>query len=214
MRTVVALHGVARQRRAIRDRSVIDRSVGSSQPGVFRQSPPWREMRVACNGQVSGPANAFKDGESHVAEFRRAHTEVDQAEGSVAVVGIEFGQKPGCMRVQSEQLDDWQRVALLAARGGSAVIQQMDALIVGDEWFHGRCAQLVTINGVLVLCKRADVPKLDCASALSRQIAKADSTESVDARIDECVSTEAMISVKAVFSIGTPGASLSREDYK
>jgi hypothetical protein len=36
----------------------------------------------------------------------------------------------------------------------------------------------------------------------------------VEGRTDEYVDTEAMISVKAVFSIDTPGASLSREDYK
>jgi hypothetical protein len=36
----------------------------------------------------------------------------------------------------------------------------------------------------------------------------------VEGRIDEYVSTEAMISVKAVFSIDMPGASLSRECYK
>ena len=146
-------------------------------------------MRIACNGQVPWPANAFQNGESHVAEFRRAHAEVDQAEGGVAIVGIEFGQEPSRMRVQSEKLYDRQRVAFLAARGGSAVVQQLGAVIVGDEWFHGRYAQVVTINGALVLRKRADAPKRDCDSALLRQIAKADSTESVDARIDECVGT-------------------------
>jgi len=169
-------------------------------------------MQIACNGQVPWPANAFKDGESHVAEFRRANTEVDQAEGGVAIVGIEFGQQPGCVRVQGEQLDDWQRVALLAARGGGAVVQQLGAVIVGDEWFHGRCLESAEINGALVLRKRADAPKRDCESALLRQIAKADSTESVEVRIDECVDTEAMISVKAVFSIDTPATSSSRED--
>jgi hypothetical protein len=70
---------------------------------------------------------------------------------------------------------------------------------------------VVTIK--LVLRKRADAPKRDRESALPRQIAKADSTKSVDTRIDECVGTEPMISVKAVFSIGTPGASLSGEDH-
>ena len=147
-------------------------------------------------------------------EFWRAHAEVDQAEGGVAIVGIEFGQEPGCVRIQREQLDDWQWVALLAARGGSAVVQQLGTLVIGDEWIHGRCAQVATVNGALVLRKRADAPKRDSENTLLRQIAKADSTESVDARIDECVSTEAMISVKAVFSIDTPGASLSRECYK
>ena len=149
-----------------------------------------------------------------MAEFRRANAEVDQAEGSIAIVGIEFGQQPGCVCVQGEQLDDWQWVALLTARGGSAVVQQLGSVIVGDEWFHGRCAQVVTINGALVLRKRVDVPKRDCASALLRQIAKADSTESVDVRIDECVDTEPMISVKAVFSIDTPVTSSSRKDYQ
>ena len=171
-------------------------------------------MRIACDGQVPWPANAFQDGESHVAELRRAHAEIDQAEGSVAVVGIEFGQQPGCVRVQGEQLDDRQRVALLAARSGSPVIQQLDALSVGDEWFHGRSPETVTITAASDLRNHTDAPKRDCASALLRQIAKADSTESVEARIDECVDTEAMISVKAVFNIDTPGASLSREDYK
>ena len=85
-------------------------------------------------------------------------------------------------------------------------------MIVGDEWFQGRCAQVVTINGALVLRKRADAPKRDCESALLRQIVKADSTKSVDARIDECVGTEPIISVKAVFSIDTPATSYSRED--
>jgi len=149
-----------------------------------------------------------------VAELRRAHAEVDQAEGSVTVVGIEFGQQPGCVRVQGEQLDDRQRVALLAARGSGTVIQQLDALSVGDEGFHGHCPETVMISAASVLRKRADAPKRDCASALLRQIAKADSTESVEGRIDEYVDAEAMISVKAVFSIDTPGASLSREDYK
>ncbi|MHB1094446.1 hypothetical protein, partial [Thiobacillus sp.] len=73
---------------------------------------------------------------------------------------------------------------------------------------------MVTINGALVLRKRADAPKRDCASALLRQIDEADSIESVEARIDECVDTETMISVKAAFSIDTPGASLSREDHQ
>jgi hypothetical protein len=45
------------------------------------------------------------------------------------------------MRIQGEQLDNRQRVALLAARGGSAVIEQLDAVIVGNEWFHGRRAK-------------------------------------------------------------------------
>ena len=118
------------------------------------------------------------------------------------------------MRIQGEQLDDRQWVALLAARGGSAVVQQLDAVIIGDEWFHGRCAQVVMINGALVLRKRADASKLDCTSALLRQIAKADATESVVARIDECVGTELMISIKADFSIDTPATSSSREDQQ
>lgn len=93
-----------------------------------------------------------------MAEFRRANAEVDQAEGGIAVVGIEFCQQPGCMCVQSEQLDDVQRVALLTARGGSAVVQQLGAVIVVDEWSHGRCAQVLTINGALF-----------CANMLMRQ---------------------------------------------
>lgn len=149
-----------------------------------------------------------------MAEFRHAHAEVEQAESGIAIVWIEFGQQPGRVRVQGEQFDDRQWVALLAARGGGAVVQQLDAVIVGDEWFHGRCAQGVTINGALVLRKRADASKLDCRSVFLRQIAKANSTESVDVRIDECVGTEPMISVKAVFSIDTPATSSSREGYK
>ena len=68
-----------------------------------------------------------------MAEFRRTYTEVEQAESGIAVVGIEFGQEPGRVRVQGEQLDDRQWVALLAARVGSAVVQQLNAVIVGDE---------------------------------------------------------------------------------
>jgi hypothetical protein len=90
-------------------------------------------MQIACNGQIPWPANAFQNGESHMAEFRRTYTEVEQAESGIAVVGIEFGQEPGRVRVQGEQLDDRQWVALLAARGGSAVVQQLNAVIVGDE---------------------------------------------------------------------------------
>jgi hypothetical protein len=90
-------------------------------------------MQIACNGQIPWPANAFQNGESHMAEFRRTYTEVEQAESGIAVVGIEFGQEPGRVRVQGEQLDDRQWVALLAARGGSAVVRQLNALIVGDE---------------------------------------------------------------------------------
>jgi hypothetical protein len=63
------------------------------------------------------------------------------------------------MRVQGEQLDNRQWVALLTARGGSAVVQQLDAVIVGDEWFHGRWAQVVTFNGTLVLRKRINALK-------------------------------------------------------
>ncbi|CAH1906295.1 hypothetical protein NTGHW29_850005 [Candidatus Nitrotoga sp. HW29] len=85
-------------------------------------------------------------------------------------------------------------------------------MIVGDEWFHGRCAQVVTINEALVLRKRTDASKLEWPSVLLRPIAKADSTESVGTRIGDCVSTEAMISVKAAFSIGTPATSSSRKD--
>jgi hypothetical protein len=107
-----------------------------------------------------------------MAEFRHAHAEVEQAESGVAVVGIEFGQQPGRMRVQGEQLDDRQRVALLAARGGSAVVQQLDAVIVGDEWFHGRCAQGVTINGALVLRKRTDASKLECQVCFCAKLPK------------------------------------------
>ncbi|HWS25784.1 MAG TPA: hypothetical protein VN259_04340 [Xanthomonadales bacterium] len=70
------------------------------------------------------------------------------------------------------------------------------------------------INAASVLRKRADAPKRDCGSALLRQIAKADSTESVGTRIGECVGMEAMIAVKAAFSIDTPATSSSREDYK
>ncbi|QLQ01925.1 MAG: hypothetical protein HZY77_02700 [Thiobacillus sp.] len=55
---------------------------------------------------------------------------------------------------------------------------------------------MATINGALVLRKRADAPKRDSENALLRQIAKADSTESVDARVDECVGTEPMVSEK------------------
>ncbi len=197
MRTVAASHGVARQRRD-RDRSIVDRSVSPCQLGVLGQSPLGCEMQITCDGQVPWPAYAFQDGQAHMAELRRAHAEVDQAEGSVTVVGSEFGQQPGCVRVQGEQLDDRQRVALLAARSGSPIFQQLDALSVGDEGFHGRCSETVTIGTVPVLCKRADAPKRVCACALLRQIAKADFTESVEGRIDEYVSTEAMISVKAV----------------
>jgi hypothetical protein len=71
---------------------------------------------------------------------------------------------------------------------------------------------VVTINGALVLRKRANASKLDCTSVFLRQIAKADSTESVGTRIGDCVSTEAMISVEVVFSIGTPTPSSSRKD--
>ncbi len=138
-------------------------------------------MQITCNGQVPWPANAFQDGQLHMAEFRHAHAEVEQAEGRVAIVGIEFGQQPDRMCVQGEQLDDRQRVALLAARGGSPVVQQLDTVIVVDEWFHGCCAQGATINPALVLRKRVDESKLEWPSALLRQIAKADSTGSVDA---------------------------------
>ena len=213
MRTVAASRGAARQRR-ITDRSIVDRSVSPSQPGVLGQSPLGREMQIACDSQVPWPAYAFQDGQAHMAELRHAHAEVEQAEGGVAISGIEFGQQPGRVRVQGEQLDDRQRVALLAARGSSTVIQQLDALGVGDERFHGRCPETATISAASVLRKRADAPKRDCTSALLHQIAKADSTESVEGRTDEYVNTEAMISVKAVFSIDTPDASLSREDYK
>ena len=147
-----------------------------------------------------------------MAEFRRTDTEVEQAESGIAVVGIELGQQPSRVRVQGEQLDDRQWVALLAARGGGAVVQQLDAVIIGDEWFHGRCAQVVRINEAVVLRKRADASKLDGTSALLRQVAKTDATASVVAPIDEGVGTEAMISVKAVFSIETPATSSSRED--
>lgn len=213
MRTVAASHGEAHQRR-VTDRSIVDRSVSPSQPGVLGQSPLGREMQITCDGQVPWPAYAFQDGQAHMAELRHAHAEVEQAEGGVAISGIEFGQQPGRVRVQGEQLDDRQRVALLAARSGSTVIQQLNALSVGDEGFHGRCPETVTISAASILRKRADAPKRDCASALLHPIAKADSTESVEGRTDEYVNTEAMISVKAVFSIDTPGASLSRECYK
>jgi len=172
-----------------RDRSIVDRSVSLGQPGAFGEPPLWREMQIAYNGQVLWPANAFQDGQPHMAEFRRTYAEVDQAKSCVAVVGTEFGQEPSRVRVQGEQLDNRQRVALLAARGGGAIVQQLDAVIVGDEWFHGRCAQVVTINEALVLRKRADASKLDRAGVLLRQIAKADSTESVGTRIGDCVST-------------------------
>jgi hypothetical protein len=43
-------------------RSVVDRSVGLSQLGVFGEPPLWREMQIAYNGQVLWPANAFQDG--------------------------------------------------------------------------------------------------------------------------------------------------------
>lgn len=207
-------HGVARHQQANRNRSIVDRSIGSRLPDVLRQSPLWREMQIACNGQVPRPANAFQDGQLHIAEFRHAHAEVEQAEGRVAVVWIEFGQQLGRVCVQGEQLDDRQRVTLLATRGGSAVVQQLAAVIVADEWFHGCCAQGVTINAVSVLRKRVDESKLECTSALLRQIAKTDSTESVGTRIGDCVSTEAMMSVKAAFSIDTPATNSSREDYK
>ena len=62
---------------------------------------------------------------------------------------------------------------------------------------------MITINEALVLRKRADASKCDRTSVLLRQIAKADSTESVDIRISDCVSTKAMISVEAAFSTGT-----------
>ncbi|KRH78454.1 hypothetical protein FERRO_14410 [Ferrovum sp. JA12] len=171
-------------------------------------------MQITYNGQVPRPANAFQDGQPHITEFRLAHAEVEQAERGIAVVWIEFGQQPGRVCVQGEQLDDRQRVALLAARGGSTVVQQLVAVIVVDEWFHGCCAQGVTINAVSVLRKRVDESKLECTSALLRQIAKADSTESVGTRIGDCVSTEAMMSVKAAFSIDTPATNSSREDFK
>ena len=149
-----------------------------------------------------------------MAEFRRTYTEVEQAESGVAVVRTEFGQQPGCVRVQGEQLDDWQRVAFLAARGGSAVVQQLAAVIVGDERGHGRCAQVVMINRALVLRKRTDASKLEWSSVLLCHIAKADSIESVGTRISDCVSTEIMISADAAFSIGTPVTSLSRKTKK
>ena len=135
-----------------------------------------------------------------MAELRHAHAEVEQAESGVAINGIEFGQQPGRVRVQGEQFDDRQRVALLAARGSSTVIQKLDALGIGDEGVHGRCAQGVTVNGASVLRKRADAPKRDRARALLRPIAKADFTESVEGRIVEYVSTEVMISVKTVLA--------------
>jgi len=101
-----------------------------------------------------------------MAEFRPAHAEVEQAKGRVAIVGIEFGQQPDCMCVRGKQPDDRQRIALLATRGGSAVIQQLDALCVGDEWVHDRNSQVVKINAATVLHKRADEQKRICASAL------------------------------------------------
>jgi len=198
MRTVAPSHGVARQRRANRDRSIVDRSVSPSQPGVLGQSPLGREMRIARDGQVPWPPYAFQDGEAHMAELRHAHAKVEQAEGGVAISGIEFGQQPGRVRVQGEQLDDRQRVALLAARGCSPVFQQLDALGVGDERFHGHCPETVTLSAASVLRKRADAPKRDCASALLHQVVKVDSTESVEGRTGEFVNTETMISVKAV----------------
>jgi hypothetical protein len=84
-------------------------------------------------------------------------------------------------------------------------------MIVGDEWFHGRWAQVVTFNGTLVLRKRADASKFEWSSVLLRHIAKADSTESVGTRIGNYVSTETMISVDAAFRIGTPATSSSRK---
>lgn len=56
-------------------------------------------MQIAYNGQVLWSANAFQDGQPHMAEFRCAYTEIDQAESGVAIVGTEFGQEPGRMRI-------------------------------------------------------------------------------------------------------------------
>jgi hypothetical protein len=147
-----------------------------------------------------------------MSESRRTNADVDQTERGVSVVGVKFGQEPGRMRIQGEQLDNRQRVALLTARGGSAVVQQLDAVIVSDEWFHGRWAQVVTTNGILVLRKLISASRIEWSSVLLRHIATADSTESAGTRFGDCASTETMISEDAAFSIGTPATSSSTKN--
>jgi hypothetical protein len=40
-------------------RSVVDRSVGLGQPGVFGEPPLWYEMQIADYGKILWSANAF-----------------------------------------------------------------------------------------------------------------------------------------------------------
>jgi hypothetical protein len=41
-------------------RSIVDRFVSLSKPGVFGEPPLWREMQITYNGQILWAANAFQ----------------------------------------------------------------------------------------------------------------------------------------------------------
>ena len=104
-----------------------DSSIGPGLIGIDRQWLLGDEVLIPFNGQTEWAAEGGDLLEGDVAQFREAQTEVAQAEQSVRVVGVNFGNEPSCCAVRREQFDD--RMVVIAV--GKRIDEKLD--VVGNR---------------------------------------------------------------------------------
>src|SRR5258708_12337043 len=83
-----------------------------------------QEVLIPFNRQTEWAAEGGDLLEGDVAQFREAQTEVAQAEQSVRVVGVNFGDEPSCCAVRREQFDDRMMVITV----GERVDEELDVI--------------------------------------------------------------------------------------
>lgn len=86
--------------------------------GVHRKRVLGDKAKIALDRQTKPSAYAQDLGKADIAKFGTSKTEVTEPEGDISIVGIKFGQEPGCSGIWGEKLDDRDEIRLGATRFG------------------------------------------------------------------------------------------------
>src|SRR5690348_10461812 len=88
-------------------------------------------MKIPLDGKAEWASGFPEFCEADVAKFGTAQTKITEAEQSIRIVGIDFGEEPRCARIRREQLDDGGMVAFVSKR-----IRKQPYAIFLREQFH------------------------------------------------------------------------------
>jgi hypothetical protein len=72
------------------------------------------KVHIALDGEAQGTAKVAQFVHAHVAQLRRSHAKVAEAEGEA--VSIDFGEQPGALGVGREEFDDGFRLEAASTR--------------------------------------------------------------------------------------------------